>query len=130
MSLFIWYSNDQNAIIYILNKLFELYLKSSLPVKNINISSVNEQGALNDVDSTCTLFSFSQHRAARAVINICFSHFQLSGLSGGEVSKYDKHKEEQEQNLRHVVKEIQSRKPDCSLEDVEKEMVNEISVMM
>lgn len=46
------------------------------------------------------------------------------------MSKYDKHQEEQEQNLRHVVKEIQSRKPDCSLEDVEKEMVNEISVMM
>lgn len=128
MSFFILSFDNQNAIIYILNKLFELYLKSSLPVKNINMSSVNDQGALNDVDSTCTLFSFSKHRAARAVLVVCLSHVQLSGLSAGEVSKYDKHQEEQDQNLRHVVKEIQSRKPDCSLEDVEKEMVNEISV--
>ena len=62
-----WLCVPQNAIIYIFNKLYDLYLKSSIPVKNINLSSINEQAVLDGFDSYCLLFNLSNPARARLV---------------------------------------------------------------
>lgn len=53
-------------MIFIFSKLFDLYLKKSLPVKNIDIANITEQGTLDNADSLCLLFGVPTTRS-RAV---------------------------------------------------------------
>ena len=71
-------------LVYILSKLTTLYLKKSLPVKNIDIASVNEQAALENADSFCLLFTPVSSRA-RTVSHVSSSHAVLCGLHGREL---------------------------------------------
>lgn len=59
-------------MIFIFSKLFDLYLKKSLPVKNIDIANITEQGTLDNADSLCLLFGVPTTRS-RAVSSLGMS---------------------------------------------------------
>lgn len=61
-------SHSQTSVIFILSKLFDLYLKKSIPLKNIDIAAIREQGTLDNADSLCILFGVPTTRT-RAVLN-------------------------------------------------------------
>ena len=51
-----------------MNKLYDLYLKKSIPVKNINISQINEQAVLDDYNAYCVLFNLTGPVRTRLVM--------------------------------------------------------------
>ena len=121
----------QNGLIFIFSKLFDLYIKRSISIKNIDITSIAEQAALDNAESLCLLFGItnsSANRSRTVDISSSFSQSQFSALSTGDSSKYDEQQERKEQALRSTVSAIRAKHGDCSLEFVEQDMSKEIDV--
>ncbi|KAM7452938.1 hypothetical protein BLSTO_06321 [Blastocystis sp. subtype 1] len=107
-----------NAIIFILNKLYDLYLKKSIPVKNISLSQISEQAVLNNYNAYCLLFNLTGPVRARL----------LSASSIDSKSHYDARQEELDAALREEVKAMKEKNPECTLEDVDQELSKAIDV--
>ena len=92
---------EQNGLIFIFSKLFDLYIKRSISIKNIDITSIVEQAALDNADSLCLLFGITNPNANRSrtvdspssfSLNSSFLPFRLAIVPNMMNSKSEKSK--------------------------------------